>query len=383
MKKIILLLSSALFITGIARSQNFILHIKNNAHIDLLYSFDIQHGAPGYLAGQVGDGQTKDLYMNPEVLSGVEGYIHIYPANQPAEKVSVYYDNPLIGTGTYTVWSSSMLVCKPTKWQILNNVGADCELNIEISNPGSSYGKPVAVALNNNGIIKGSIFWDKNNIQSPDVNPFGNAFTCKVLAPTQFIESNGPFTLEKTGTYNGKKGYFQGSKETGTVTYETVQAFNPNMVEIRYTITGVPTDVPLDLDVVTDQGKSKWIAGPQKVKPSGEYVFVVGTFPATGKNSFTVNNGVPQLNGIDFSCDGDWLKLSDDGKITGGGAMVNKIAARRSSPVLPSAMLTSKLSSSAGNASASMLQTKATSATNQTQIKQVQQGAVQKIRVGN
>ena len=382
MKKIVLLLSSALFITGIARSQNFILHIKNNAHLDLMYSFDIQHGMTGYLSGQIADGQSKDLYMNPGVLSGVEGYIHLYPVNQPYEKVSVYYDNPLIGTGTYTVWSSNMLVCKPTKWQILNNMGADCELNIEISNPGSSYGKPIAVALNTNGVIKGSIFWDKNNIQSPEANPYGNAFTCKVLAPTQFIESNGPFTLENTGTYNGKKGYFQGSKETGTVTYETVQAFNPNMVEIRYSITGVPTDVPLDLDIIADHLKSKWTAGPQKTKPGDEYVFVVGTFPATGKNSFIVNNGVPQLNGIDFSCDGDWLKLNNDGKITGGGNMVNRIAARRSSPVLPSSMLASKLNTGTVNASNSMMQAKTANQTNQVQTKQVQ-GAVQKVRIGN
>ena len=87
--------------------------------------------------------------------------------------------------------------------------------------------------------------------------------------------------------------------------------------------------------MVTDMSKSSWLAGPGKIKPSDEYVFVVGTFPSTSKSTITIDNNLAQLNNIDFTCDGDWLKFDATNGITGGGTMVNKIAARKSNPVLP------------------------------------------------
>lgn len=303
--------------------------------MDLIYSYNIQHGQTGMLPGQISADQTITLYFNPNPFTGVEGYLSIFPLNQPNEKTDIYYDNPFIGTATYQVWSSKLLHCKPLKWEILNNKGGDGELSVEIINPGSMYGKPITVTYNGNATIRGSLFWNLNDIQSPESNPFGNAFVFKVLAPTQFVESNGPFTIERTGSYNGKNGFFQGGKEVGTVTYETIPSFNPNYAEVRYTITGIPSGIPLELDVVTDYAKSKWIAGPQKPKPGDEYVFAVGTFPSTAKTSITIDNNLAQINGADFSCDGEWLKLDANGSIVGGGAMVNKIAARKSNPVLP------------------------------------------------
>lgn len=382
MKKILLLLLTALGITAPVFAQNFILHIKNNAHMDLMYGNDMQHGMGTLPPGQIGKDQTIDLYFNPGILTGVEGYLHIFPQGQPGQKADIYYDNPLIGTGTYSVWSSQVLTCKPVKWAILSNKGADCELTVDISAPGSSFGKAIPVSLNTNGVIKGSLLWDKNNITAPETTPFGNAFVFRITAPAQFVESNGPFTLEKTGTYNGKQGYFQGNKETGTVTYETVQSFNPNFIEIRYTITGVPTDVPVEMDITADLQKTKWIAGPQKTRPGEDYVFVVGTFPEVNKSGIIVNNGLTQLNGVDFVCDGDWLKMDADGKIIGGGAMVNKIAARKSGTVLPNSMLTSATATKTGAAGTSMMQAKTASQNNQSpvQAKQVQ-GAVQKVRI--
>lgn len=335
MKKIPVLLLCSFILPLLVSAQSFTIHIKNSAHIDLIYSYDVQHGQSGMLPGQLPADQSVTLYFSPNPLTGVEGMLNIYPLNQPGERTYIYYDNPLIGTATYQVWSSNLLHCKPLKWGVLNNTGSDGELSVEITNPGSMYGKPVPVALSGNATIRGSVFWNLNDIQSPESNPFGNAFEFRAMAPTQFVESTGPFTIEKTGSYNGKNGFFQGAKQVGTVTFETVPSFNPNYAEIRYTITGVPSGIPLELDVVTDYTKSKWIAGPMKPKPADDYVFVVGTFPSTIKTTITIDNNLSQINGVDFSCDGDWFKLDANGKLTGGGAMVNKIAARKNSPVLP------------------------------------------------
>lgn len=335
MKNRISLLAMLLLCIEQGYAQNFILHIRNNAHMDLTYGYNVQHGQSGMLPGQIPADKEVTLYMNPDVLTGVEGMISIFPTGQPHEKADIYYDNPLIGTATYQVWSSNLLHCKPVKWEILNKKGGDGELSVEITNPGTMYGKPIAVAYNTSATIRGSVFWNLNDIQSPEINPFGNAFTISVIAPTQFVESNGPFSLEKTGSYNGKSGFFQGAKQVGTVTVEMVSSFNPNYAELRYTVTGVPTGLPLELDVVTDYSKSKWIAGPQKPKPGEDYVFVVGTFPSTAKSTVTIDNNLAQINGADFSCEGDWCKLDANGNFTGGDNMVNRIASRKSSPVLP------------------------------------------------
>ena len=139
------------------------------------------------------------------------------------------------------------------------------------------------------------------------------------------------------GHYNGNAGYFQGKKLVGNVTYETAASLDPNYIEVRYTITGVPTEVPVEMDVTTDYSTSKWIAGSQKPKPGDDYIFAVGTFPNTSKSIMTIDNDLLQMAGVDFNCEGDWVKLDGNGNIIGGGDMVNKIASRKSNPVLPEA----------------------------------------------
>jgi len=333
-KRLLFLLPFILF-AGAADAQNFILHIKNSAHTELTYSFDIDHGMKGMLPGTIAADEEKTIYFNPDVLTGVEGYVRIYPTGQPGDRADIYYDNPLIGTATYAIWSSPSLHIKPLKWEVLQNKGGDGELFVELTSPGSQYGKAIAISYNSSCTVRGSVFWNQGDIQGPLVSPAYNAFTFRVLAPSQFVESNGPFTLEKTGTYNGKKGFFQGSKQVGTVQVEAVPSFNPNYVELRYTISGVPSGIPLELDVVTDNRSAGWQSGPNKPKPGDDYVFVVGTFPSTVKTAITIDPNLAQLNGADFSCEGDWVKLDGNGALTGGGTMVNKIAARKSSVVLP------------------------------------------------
>ena len=334
MKKlvIILLITAGTAATGSA--QNSVVHIRNNAHRDIMYGFTIEHGLQGTLPGLIHDGQVIDLYFNPNVLTGTEGYINLYPPEQPGMRAQIYYDNPLIGSATYALIPSDILQCKPLKWELINS-GRDCELTVELVDPASMYGKPVPVTLNNKATITGSIFWNLNDIISPVVNPYGQAFRVRLTAPTHFVESKGPFTLEKTGIYDGKNGFFQGTMQTGSLSWQTVSSFNPGFAEIRYSITGVPTGVPLELDVTTDLSQSNWYPGPQKPRPGDNYYFLVGTFPSSFKSTITIDNNISKLNGADFSCEGDWVKLDENGNISGGGNMVNKIAARRSGRVLP------------------------------------------------
>ena len=168
--------------------------------------------------------------------------------------------------------------------------------------------------LNVKGVIKGTIYWNKNEILSPDTYPYGKAFSFKVLAPTQFVQSDGPFTFEKTGQYNGNSGYFQGNKIVGNVAYEAAPSQDPNYLEVRYTITGVPT-VPDSTGYNDRLFHFKMDRRSSKAEPGEDYVFAVGTFPNTSKSIMTIDNNLLQMTGIDFNCEGDWLKLDANGNI--------------------------------------------------------------------
>jgi hypothetical protein len=368
MKNIMTIMLCIFLFSTVSVGQEFVAKIKNSTGKDLAYGVDIDHGT-GPLPGVIKKGTTTRLTFSPNVLTGVEGNIFVLPAGEDYNRVIIYYDNPFIGTATYDVTSSNYnLQGKPLKWS-LTSKGQTAELEVEITDNTYSKG-PVAIALNSNGAITGSILWNKNDITAPDIFPYGDAFTCSVLAPTQFVESNGPFTLEKAGMYNGTAGYFQGVKKVGAVTYETLQSFNPNYVEIRYTITGVPTGVPLDMDIVTRYDKTKWTAGPLKPRPADDYVFVVGTFSSPNKSSIMIDNNLYQLKGLDFSCEGDWLKVDGNGGIVGGGGdMVNKIESRKSSVVLPGngTFVMTKTATSSNQMIASPVQNK----TQNTQVQKV------------
>lgn len=377
MKKYIALLLLLFQISGNTYAQYFGIHIINHSGMDLIYSVAVDHGQV-VQPGQINNGVKWDWYFNPNPATGVEGFIKLFPYGKPYEQVQIYYVNPFIGQGTYSVISANSLICKPLKWSIINN-GSSCELEVEMLEPNSMYGKPIPVALNNNGVIKGSVFWNSNEIQAPELSPFGYAFSCKAVVPVTFTESNGPFSLEKTGTYNGKKGYFEGSQQVGTVTFETVPSANNGLIELKYTITGVPVDLPVEMDITTDYSKSKWIAGPQKQKPGNDYLFIVGTFPNTSNTSVTVNNNVTEMKGVDFTCEGDWLKFDQNGNIVGGGNIVNKITGRKTNPVLPGngmIMITKTQAQSNQMIQAPVMQNK----TQSNQVQKIKTGGVIKIK---
>ena len=335
MKKFLCLLFATIFFFSKNIAQDFTIIVKNNTNLDFKSNTLFDHGV-GMIPNFLGRNTTETFKYLPTAgafCTGVEGHLIFSPEGNQNESASVYYNNPYIGSSSYSLWSSSLFSLKVTSWDVNQHL-----LTVELSggegiqNP---VKPPVLIALNVQGVIKGTIYWNKNEIQSPDTYPFGKAFSFKVLAPTQFVQSDGPFTFEKLGQYNGNSGYFQGNKMVGNVTYETAPSLDPNYVEIRYTITGVPTEVPIQLDITTDYSVSKWVAGPQKPKPGEDYVFAVGTFPNTSKSIMTIDNNLLQMAGIDFNCEGDWMKLDANGNIINGGDMVNRIASRKSNSVLP------------------------------------------------
>ena len=196
----------------------------------------------------------------------------------------------------------------------------------------------------------------------------------------QFFESDNIPVFSVGGTYNGKKGYYDGQKPVGNISYQLVNSMNPDYMEINYAVTDLPTEIPVFIDIQTDNSLSKWNPGPAKLNPPDQsYFFIVGTFPAFTNSNIAISNDYVTRSGIDFNCDGDWLKVDANGNIVGGGGMVNKIAVRKTAPVLPGGILTAITVTKVANTG---MMEPAAIKTNQVQNKQLP-GAVQKARIRN
>jgi hypothetical protein len=326
----------------ISSAQSFELYIKNSSSV-ILYTSNVQdHGTDAGGDQSIAVGQTGHYSFSCGVLTGAEGTLFLNPPNDLQNQVSVHIDNPMVGKSWYFISPFHSLAFNMTATSF-NKSGPTPVLTVEVTGGSGIQVKPIAVVLNAKGIISGTLYWDKRNVQGPVAYPYQQVFTSKLYAPTQFIESSKNITFEKVGTYQGKSGYFVGQKSIGNVSYTLQQSANPDYIEVKYKITGVPTEVPLDFDLQTDYNKSSWIAGPQKPKPGTDFTFVVGSFPTTSKSVVTLNNDELQIDGIDFICEGDWLQVDANGKIIGGSPMVNKIANRKEAPVLPYGSLTANL----------------------------------------
>lgn len=315
-------------------SQSFRIAIKNSSTVVLYSSIVQDYGSDAGGDKSISPGQTGNYSFDCGVLTGAEGTLSFNPPNDLQNQLSIHVDNPMIGKAWYFI--------SPFHSQAFNIVvtsfiksGHTPTLTAEITGGNGIQIKPIPVVLNAKGTLSGTIYWDKRDIAGPVQYPYAQVFTAKLYAPTQFIESNQNITFEKPGTYEGKNGYFIGQKQAGSISYTVQPAGDPNYMEVKYKITGVPTDVPLDFDLQTDYNKSRWTAGPQKPSPGNNYSFLVGTFQLGNNSSLKMNNDELLLDGIDFKCEGEWVQVDDKGNIIGGSPMVNKIETRKTAPVLP------------------------------------------------
>ena len=183
MKKLFCLLLATIFFVSKNIAQEFTIVVTNNTNLDFDSKTLFDHGT-GFIPNFLGRNATETFRYAPSAPSfctGVQGHLIFSPTGNQNESMAIYYDNPFIGSSSYSLWSSSLFSLKVTDW----NVGAHL-LNVEISggegiqNP---VKPPVPVSLNTKGIIKGTIYWNKNEIQSPDTYPYGKAFSFKGSRP--------------------------------------------------------------------------------------------------------------------------------------------------------------------------------------------------------
>ncbi|WEK18154.1 MAG: hypothetical protein P0Y49_15285 [Candidatus Pedobacter colombiensis] len=319
-----------------ASAQHFIFYINNHTSKNLiLENNQVDHGDIGH--SKVPDhippsdnGQYIGLFNSP--YCGVEGTIKYKLQGAYDTSLILYYDNPFIGSASYSVSAIT-----PFKYTINSWNNDQKILTIDLTE-GAPKIPPVPISYSTNGVISGSIYWKKSEIDHPDIFPYYRAFTMKAYCPLQFTTNEFDNSAIK-GAYNGQDGYFLGSKPVGTILY-TIDNSDQEYCKLNYTASQIPVGVPVSFDIVAAYDPIKWIPGPGKpAQPDKTYTFIVSTF-STGKTAVcTLNNGYLKAEGVDFVCTGDWLKVDANGKVVGSDGFLAKIANRKNSHILPGGML--------------------------------------------
>ena len=369
-----------LFMQGIAFSKplsnpgEFNVTVQNKTtRVINLFDWHCDHGSKSesYITHVLQPGAVLPCHFKPNYFTGVEGTLKYY-GGQPSGYVTIYYNNPLIGQSTYHISSQAPLYCEAVYWNPDGHI-----LNVEITEK-IPEAKPIDIGYNTNGLINGTIYWNKQDIESPAIFPVYKAFEMKAFAPTQFVPGNSSEPGTK-GTYNGQQGVFTGTAAVGNILY-TVDNSDQNYFKINYSASGIPVGLPLDFDIITSWDIAKWTPGnAKKNKPDSSAAFIVGTFPVNSNANITLNNNFLVAQGVDFMCEGDWMTVDGNGNPIAGVGFTSKIEIRKNAPVLPGGMLS--LVTVTKTSSNGMMQPAATK-TNEVQTKQVQ-GAVQKVRIRN
>lgn len=280
---------------------------------------------------------TTTITLDPDqALQGVEGNIQINNARLEGV-LDIYYNNPFIGASSYSLTHYPNYLLYNLKWDLEQN-----SLYMDIVQSKNTLNK-VALDYTTDGTITGFISWKRQQIKEP-IGSLSSAFLVKVIAPRVFVqETDGsgnaisiPLNGAFSGVWNGQQGYFEGRQEIGQVSFKELSS-DGQQVNLQYTIKGVPTGIPLFLDLERNP-QTNWIAGPENPKPDDKSIFVVGTFPLDNNATvITLNKPQNTSGNIQYVCIGSWVKPGSNGTASGNADVTfqQKILNRRNSIILP------------------------------------------------
>ena len=337
MKKLFLFLLITLVYYKI-NAQVFSITIHNKTQVAFnLEDWQLNHGDKGasLVPGAIEPNDVVKCRFSPNFGTGVEGTLKFRPVNNnPNALLSVYYDNPFIGDAGYNAYIGSPFILRIISWKKDYHF-----LELEIGYAKSDNSVEEGITYSKTGIISGTIYWKKSDIDHPQTFPYYKAFEMKAYAPNRFGKS-GAYTAGTKGKYNGVDGTFLGSDSVGRISY-TIDNSDAEYDKIKYTATEMPVEVPVQFDIITNYDHYKWIPGvDKKTPPDNKSFFVVGTFPISNKAVYTLDNSVLRADGIDFTCEGDWVKPETNGDPTSSIDFQNKIQNRINSVTLPGGILT-------------------------------------------
>lgn len=312
----------------------FYITIQNKTSENLtLYGWELTHGdaSKSFVTYVFKPGDVNVCHFVSSLYTGVEGTLKFF-CKGLADRIIIHYDNPLIGKSSYDFTVRAPFTGNVVSWDHDKHI-----LNVEITEMQPSVA-PIDLSYDTRGVISGTVFWEKGNIKGPEIFPAYKPFEMKAYAPTQFLPGASAGAGIK-GIYQNKQGLFTGSAPAGSIFY-TIDSMDASYYKISYTVSNIPVGVPLQFDITVNMDVAKWLPGVNKInRPDSSYFFVVGTFPATSGATISLSGNFLTAKGVDFQCEGDWLKVDENGNVITGNAFANKIQNRKNAVVLPAEML--------------------------------------------
>ncbi len=200
---------------------------------------------------------------------GVDGWI-CYESEDKKGIIYIYYDNPSIGSSEYSAKANENYTA------IITSINSDVNpqlVYIEITGGDATPPKPrYTLTTTGKNTINGSITWNENLQGNPVSNDWNSIFKFVCTVPTIFqVADNGK------DYYNGERGNFMGSVQSGTLILGALETLPNNMKKLNFSFINVADNLQINKFDVTIKVGDLWVAPASLPKPSPTYQFYAGT----------------------------------------------------------------------------------------------------------
>ena len=196
-------------------------------------------------------------FQNGAGGSGVSGFYE-FTAEDNSGVIRINFDNPWIGSSEYSVTSSVGLYNI-----VITSINDDANpqvITVEITGGKPNPTPPIIINTIGNNVITGKITWDEL-LQGTAPTPVQSNFLIKCKVPSLFFP-----TENGTSTYNGLKGNYNGSVNTGKILWGNVVAEGTKRI-LTFTITQVANEVDIKCFDVFIQKNVKFTPPTSKQTP--------------------------------------------------------------------------------------------------------------------
>jgi hypothetical protein len=275
MKKV-LIIAIAILINVVASAQaNVQLIITNNSKQVLKYLGEDGDWNKGLVRDHISNG--ADILIGGNAVHiyttsfgcGVDGWIS-YKSADGKGKIWVNYDNPSIGSSEYSTKATENYTA------IITSINSDVnpqQVYVEVRGGDETPPKPrYNLITTGRNTINGSITWNEALQGNPINNDWNSIFNFTCTVPTIFQVADGG-----TATYNGEKGYFMGSVQSGTLLLGALESLPNNIKKLNFSIVNVAENVQLNKFDVTIKTGDLWVAPASVPKPAPAFKYYAGT----------------------------------------------------------------------------------------------------------
>jgi hypothetical protein len=280
MKKIQLIIIAFLCSISVFAGADVTVVITNNSKQVMKYNGEDGDWNKGFVRDHIPNGidieigQSTSHTFTTTWGCGVDGWI-CYKSADGKGVMYIHYDNPSIGSSEYsTDVNQSNYQCRITS--INSDVNPQI-VYVEITGGDETPPKPrYALTTNGKNTITGTIEWNDLTQGYPTTNNWAEIFAIKCTVPKAFqVADNGNVI------YNGERGYYMGSVQSGTVLFSNYEVLPNNLNRLSFSVINVADNLILNNFDIEIKDGNVWHAPVNSNPPAPTYLYFAGTVLTT------------------------------------------------------------------------------------------------------